>query len=150
MTDRFINFWPFLVAWEGAKFENDPDDPGNYVNGKLVGTKFGIDARSHPNEDIRNLTEDRAKEIYWESYWQKYGCEDYDYPLGEVVFNCCVNAGYGRAQKIFTTGATTASEFLDEQEAFYERLAEAKPTMKKYLKGWLNRTQALRKFLDIT
>lgn len=143
MSPRFLAMIPFLWEWEGTKFENDPDDPGG-------ATKFGIDQRSHPKENIRALTEDRAKEIYWTEYWQKYGCEIRPFPIGEVLFNCCVNAGWGRAQKIFAAGATDAESFLQEQEAFYRRLAAARPTSQKYLKGWLNRTRALRKHLGMT
>jgi hypothetical protein len=143
MNDRFMKMWPFLVEWEGSVYENDPDDPGG-------ATKFGIDKRSHPQEDIKNLTAERAQEIYWDSYWQKYHCGGYLYPFGEVIFNCCVNCGYGRVKKILATGADTASKFMDEQENFYKRLADARPASKKYLKGWLNRTRALRKFLNIT
>lgn len=134
---------PWLFEWEGTTFENDPDDPGG-------ATRYGIDKRSHPREDIRNLTADRAKEIYWEEYWVKYGCERYTAPLGEVVFNCAVNAGYGRVQKIFATGASSAGQFLNEQDAFYRRLAEARPKSRKYLKGWLNRTRSLRQLLKIS
>lgn len=130
------------MNWEGRTYENDPDDPGG-------ATKFGIDKRSHPREDIRNLTEARAKEIYWEEYWLRYNCESYTYPMGEVIFNCCVNAGWGRAQKILATGATIADAFLDEQEAFYRRLAAARPSSKKFLRGWLNRTGALRKYCGL-
>lgn len=140
MSPRFLAMIPFLWQWEGTKFENDPDDPGG-------ATKYGIDQRSHPKENIRAMTEARAKEIYWNEYWQRYGCEDRPYPLGEVVFNCCVNAGWGRAQKIFAAGAMDAAAFLDEQENFYRRLAAARPKSQKFLKGWLNRTRALRKYL---
>lgn len=149
MSPRFLNFWPFLKEWEGSVWETDRDDPGNFFNGRLVGTKYGIDGRSHPSEDIRNLTEDRAKEIYWAEYWNRYKCEELEFPVGEVVFNCAVNAGYGRAQKILATGVQSASEFLDEQDNFYRRLAAARPRSKKFLRGWLNRTAALRKHLTI-
>lgn len=130
------------MQWEGTKYENDPDDPGGE-------TRWGIDKRSHPRENIRNLTEDRAKEIYWNEYWNRYGCEERPYPLGEVVFNCAVNAGFGRVQKIFAAGARDARSFLLEQEDFYRRLADARPRSKKFLKGWLNRTKSLAKFLGI-
>lgn len=141
-SPRFLKMIPFLWEWEGTKFEDDPDDPGG-------ATKFGIDKRSHPDEDIRNLTEERAVAIYWKEYWQRYRCEDYSYPLGEIIFNCCVNAGWGRVQAIKATGADTAEKFLQEQEAFYRRLAEQRPRSQKYLKGWLNRTAALRKYLGM-
>jgi hypothetical protein len=38
-----------------------------------------------------------------------------------------------------------ASVFLDGQEAFYRRLVERRPRLKKFLKGWLNRTGDLRR-----
>lgn len=142
MSPRFLSMIPFLWEWEGTRYENDPDDPGG-------ATKYGIDQRSHPKEDIRNLTEERAKQIYWDAYWQKFRCEGYDYPLGEAVFNCAVNAGWGRVQAIFAAGAKTANTFLNEQEAFYHRLADARPKSRKFLKGWLNRTGALRRHLGL-
>lgn len=145
---RFLKMIPFLWEWEGTKFEDDPDDPGG-------ATKFGIDKRSHPAEDIRNLTEARAIAIYWKEYWQRYGCEGYQIPLGEVVFNCCVNAGWGRAKTLLDValhtapGGNVAERFLQEQEDFYRRLAEQRPRSQKYLKGWLNRTAALRRHLGM-
>lgn len=149
MSPRFLHIWPWLMNWEGVKFENDPDDPGNYANGKLVGTKYGIDARSHPNVDIRNLTEEAAKQIYWDDYWQKNGCEEKGFPLGEVYFNAAVNCGSGRAMKLLSESGNDSSKFLDAQAAFYHRLVQARPKSVKYLKGWLNRVNSLRTFLKL-
>ena len=130
---------PFIFKWEGG-YDNDPDDPGGE-------TKFGIDKRSHPNVVIRNLTKESAMDIYWREYWQRNGCEAMPSPLGEVFFNCCVNCGAGRARRILAgvehEGA--AGGFLDLQEAYYRRLANARPVLEKFLKGWLNRTADLRR-----
>jgi lysozyme family protein len=142
MSPRLIHLWDWLMRWEGRAYENDPNDSGGP-------TKFGIDHRSHPNVDIRKLTEDDAKKIYQTSYWDKYHCEGYSYPLGEVIFNIAVNAGYGRVEKIFARGAKTAKDVLDELDAFYRRHVEAVPKDRGYLKGWLNRTASLRNFLGI-
>ena len=144
---RFDDFMPFIFDWECVKdrkgnviSENDPDDPGGL-------TKYGIDQRSHPHVDIRNLTESGAKDIYLREYWQKYGVEDKPRWFGEVYFNCCVNAGSGRAVKIAAVSGADADKFLDGQEDFYRRLAASKLSLGKFLKGWLNRTTALRKFI---
>ena len=134
--------WPFIKQWEGTTYENDPDDPGG-------ATQFGIDQRSHPKEDIRNLTEERAKAIYWESYWQANRCGEYGPCMGEVVFNCAVNCGPGRVHQFIEGGARTASAYLDAQAAFYKRLAARRPKSKKYLKGWMNRLTSLRKLLKL-
>jgi len=138
MTKRFLDFIPFVLKWEGG-YDNDPDDPGGE-------TKYGIDKRSHPSVDIRNLTRDGAIEIYWSDYWRKNGCESMASPLSEVFFNCCVNCGAGRARKLLELSGTAAA-FLDDQEAWYRRLVTARPVLRKFLRGWLNRTDDLRRVL---
>ena len=138
MTERFKAFMPFIFKWEGG-YCNDPDDPGGETN-------FGIDKRSHPNVDIKNLTRDEAREIYWREYWRRFDCERYARSLGEVFFNACVNCGAGRARKLMTESGT-AEGFLTAQEAFYRRLAESRPGLKKFVKGWLNRTADLRRWI---
>ena len=45
--------------------------------------------------------------------------------------------------------AGLASAMLDEREEFYRRLAAAKPAQAVFLAGWLNRTNALRRFLGL-
>jgi len=132
---RFDAFMPFILTWEGEVFENDPDDPGG-------ATKFGIDQRSHPGIDIRNLTKAGATEIYWHE-WLEAGCADMPSPMAEVFFNCAVNMGLGRAKEFYAT-AKTAESFLTLQEAKYRSIA-SHGSMGKFLKGWLNRTNALRK-----
>lgn len=136
MTKRFLDFMPFIFEWEGETYENDPDDPGG-------ATKFGIDQRSHPNVNIRNLTKEQALEIYWQE-WIKDGCEAKGSPFAEVFFNCAVNMGLGRAKQ-FDSGVAgeDAKGFLDQQETYYHNLAEGR-RFRKYLRGWLNRTTALR------
>lgn len=43
-------------------YANDPRDPGGETN-------FGISSRAYPNEDIKNLTIERAKYLYKRDYW---------------------------------------------------------------------------------
>lgn len=139
MTERFKKIViPFIFKWEGTKFEDDPSDPGG-------ATRYGIDQRSHPNVDIRHLTEQEAMDIYWNEYWIKCGCDHMDWPMSFIWFNCCVNCGIGRAQKILKISGKDPRKFLDEQEDFYRRLVQDRPRSQKFLKGWLNRTQDLRK-----
>jgi len=137
---RFLRVMQFFFKWEGG-YDDDPDDSGGE-------TKFGIDKRSHPNLDIKNLTREQAIQIYWED-WLKYGCDQYPWPKGEVLFNTYENGGKGLVQKILKRLEPnwTADEFLDELEAFYHRHAAAAPKDKKCLQGWLNRTEDLRRLI---
>lgn len=62
-----------IKAWEG-EYSNDPHDPGNWVNGILIGSKYGVTAqalahyRKVPVESITlavmmSLTRDEAADI---------------------------------------------------------------------------------------
>ena len=138
MTGRFEHeIIPWLFKWEGTTFENDPDDPGG-------ATKFGIDQRSHPSVNIQDLTYNQAVSIYWDEYLRNH-CDQYHVPMDWVFFNCCVNCGGGRAQKLMRESNCNPSKFLDLQDQFYEGLAQSRPSSRKFLKGWLARTADLRK-----
>lgn len=141
-SQRFLNIMPWLYKWEGKTFENDLQDPGG-------ATKFGIDHRSHPDLNIKGLAESQATDIYWNEYWQKNRCESYAFPLGEVYFNACVNCGASQADKFLQRSNNLWTVFLQEHEQFYRNLAESKPTLKKFLSGWLNRTHDLKAWIDI-
>jgi lysozyme family protein len=138
MTAFFRNrVIPFLWEHEGTTYENDPDDPGG-------ATKFGIDQRSHPNIDIKNLTADQASEIYWNE-WLRDGCDHLPSPLDWLFFDACVNCGIGRSQKFLNESGRDPEKFQDARRGFYNRLAEQKPNLKKFLKGWLARVDDLSK-----
>jgi len=138
MTSRFKNeIVPWIFKWEGTEYENDKDDPGG-------ATKFGIDQRSHPHVDIKNLSASEATSIYWTEYCNLH-CDEYAPQFDWIFFNCCVNCGIGRATKIKAQSGLDGSKFLNIQDSFYKSLAESRPSSKKYLKGWLARTQDLRK-----
>lgn len=146
MTPRFLNqIIPWLFKWEGTKYTNDPDDPGGE-------TRYGIDKRSHPKEDIRNMTAKRASQIYWDEYYKKYRCDRMIPPMDWILFNACVNCGWGRASKLLIESKGSPERFLQALADFYRRLAAARPRSRKFLKGWLNRTNDLAKVtgLDIT
>jgi len=138
MTARFKNvIIPWLFRWEGTTYENDPSDDGG-------ATKYGIDQRSHPNVDIKNLTAEEATDIYWNE-WVKDGCEHLPSPLDWLFFDACVNCGIGRAQKFLTASARDPKKFQQERSNFYIRLAEQKPRLAKFKKGWLARVNDLSK-----
>jgi lysozyme family protein len=154
---NLVKLWDFLMEWEGRSFENDPADPGG-------ATKYGIDQRSHPNVVIRDLTEDKAKEIY-EKEWDEQVPSVLLYPSDIVFFNYCVNTGRGRAVKFLqkalgvdvdgdfglkTSSAVVgkdpvslAKSIIDAADAFY--VALNKP---RFQRGWLNRDAALRKLIS--
>jgi lysozyme family protein len=80
-----------ILKHEGG-YANDPRDPGGE-------TKYGISKRAHPNEDIANLTVERAREIYQQEYWNPTAARIHDIAprLAVVLFDAAVNQGKGFA-----------------------------------------------------
>lgn len=71
------------VSHEGG-YVNNPADPGGE-------TKYGISKRSYPGEDIKNLTLDRAKQIYARDFWGPAGCDALPDLLKFEMFDLAVN-----------------------------------------------------------
>jgi len=142
-----------ILMHEGGYVKN-PNDPGGETN-------YGISKRSYPEEDIRNLTRERAVEIYHRDFWKPlklYLIDNANICL--EIFDFSVNAGRSRAvklaQKLVGTkedggmGAITAKaineykgdfvkDYKHSRKIYYEYLVKKNPKFKVFLKGWLNR-----------
>ena len=162
MTQRFLKFIEWVISWEGSVFEDDKSDPG----GK---TKYGIDQRSHPKVDIRNLTKEQAEEIYWNESWVKLHAEELPLGVSEILSNIAINTGYGHATKWLQFALNTQvdgiigpntiklanaanrqdlnNKLLDHLEQYYHDIA-AYGDNQKFIKGWLHRTDSLREFVN--
>src|SRR5262245_15763096 len=89
-----------VLQYEGG-YQNDPDDKGNWTGcacgaGQNKGTNRGISACSYPDEDIKNMTEERAKRIYRGDFWNPI-CGN-DLPAGPdlCTFDGSINSGRSR------------------------------------------------------
>lgn len=132
----------FTLRWEGA-YVNDPHDPGGE-------TKYGISKRAYPHLDIKNLTKEKAAEIYRKDYWNQVFCDSYDPRLAASVFDAAVNVGVGRVKKWLKEsfkGTTLNHEEFNARREYYYRFEVKESLRNRYLNGWLNRLNDLRRFV---
>jgi lysozyme family protein len=112
---------------------------------------------SYPDEDIRGLTKQRAKEIYRRDYWDMVRANELEWPFNLVMFDSAVNQGVSTAIKIAQTefglqidgvfGPKTLSALrgikpIEAATQFLRARAEYYRKSKKYStygKGWENR-----------
>jgi len=170
----------FLIEHETVYVKGYYGDLSHAVTENVKGddgglTKFGIDFRSHPDEDIANLTYARAVEIYKDEYWDKSHAEKLPWPLNLVQVDGAVNTGVGQQTKFLqrvvgvdddgafgprTLAATLdavnessarliALEVINMRQKFYKDLAFEKPEKEKFLDGWLNRLSDLRNIVSV-
>jgi lysozyme family protein len=97
---NFDKAFEHVVGLEGG-YVDDPRDPGGE-------TKYGIAKKFHPREDIKNMTLERAKEIYYKDYWIPAQCEKLEWPMSLYVFDAAVNQGVVPAVRMLqeTVGTT--------------------------------------------
>jgi len=146
-----------LAREGGAKFTDVPSDKGG-------ATKYGISQAAYPNLDIRNLTEQQARDIYKRDYWDRVGGDNIQSQLvAENIFDTAVNMGVRTASKlaqlcIDTTpadgvlgknsvdaiNAADANQFLAaytiSKVARYADICNKDKSQTKFLLGWINRT----------
>ena len=130
MRENFPAAVAFVLAREGG-YVNDPRDPGGE-------TKFGISKRSYPNEDIANLTADRAKEIYFSDYWMPVA-DALPAPSDIVAFDSAVNQGKGFAREMIHECDGDATAMLFYRLRRYSQTVKSRPASVKFLRGWVNR-----------
>ena len=143
-----------VIEREGG-YVDHPKDPGGE-------TKYGIAKRSHPKEDIKNLTKERAEEIYYDDYWVPSKAPFLPHSIQETFFDMVVNMGQRRAVKILqkacnskkcglkvdgrigklTIAATKkidASRLKVFRILYYADLIKRKPSLKAFIVGWIRR-----------
>lgn len=105
----------FAAAFERTQrieqgYQCDPLDRGNWTGGRidagaLIGTKYGISAAAYPGEDIKNLTIERAMELYRRDYWGPAGCDVVPAAMKADLFDAAVLAGPGEARRMLQRAA---------------------------------------------
>lgn len=158
-----------ILKHEGG-FVNDADDPGGATNMGITFSVFskyagvlGLDKSVYA---LRNITVEQAEEIYRLEFWNKMqGDLIKDQQLATLILDGYVNMGANGIKIVQreagvdadgivgpnTLGGINAAAAVilfegikDARIMFYENLAERKPVLKKFLKGWLNRVYSFK------
>lgn len=82
----------FVLSYEGG-YVDDQFDPGGATN-------FGISQKAYPGLNIKELTVEKAKEIYKKDYWDACHCDELPPEFALAVFDCAVNQGVGKAKRL--------------------------------------------------
>ena len=138
-----------LMGHEGGYTTGDGDPGGE--------TKWGVSKRSYPDEDIPNLTKDRAKDIFRADFWDRINVGDLPDGVAFQVSDFAYNSGvetavrylqralgvaddghWGPVSQRAARGASesdTIMRLLAQRLRFLTRLSN----WPKAGKGWVNR-----------
>lgn len=136
----------------------DPQDTGGT-------TKWGISQKAYPHLDIPSLTLDEAREIYYTDYLVKPRLVTLPPAVLEPVFDVAVNMGTSTAIKLLQQAVNVKQDGKLGPQTFkavaqaspaqfrllftvarllrYLDIILARPSQRKYAKGWFRRTLEL-------
>jgi lysozyme family protein len=148
-----------VLEFEGG-YVNDPSDAGGE-------TKYGISKRSYPNLDIRNLSLEGAKLLYYRDFWEPQLYRDFEsVELAAKVFDLAVNLGASKAHLLLqralrsvgnpvnedgilgkitlaAVNAANSRELLaalkSEAAGYYRCIVAKNSSQNKFINGWLRR-----------
>ena len=163
-SDLFNKCINVILINEGG-YSNHPSDPGGATNMGVTQnvynnyrTKSGLGIQS-----VKLISDDEVYEIYFSLYWIPMKLEQINNKdLVLQVFDMGVNSGIRTSIKILQRlikvsddgyiGPATVmaiekyngnivEDFTQRRKKFYNALTNAKPELKVFLKGWINRVE---------
>ena len=156
MLVEFDDIIEKVLEHEGG-IVDDPTDAGGLTN-------MGISQRAYPDEDIRGLTVERAKELYKRDYWDRYRTGSLPDRLRHIFVDMCINMGGGRAIKILQEACNSKNATKIDVDGgigpatikaasnvepfrlrayrvmFYAELVMKKPEQERFWVGWFKRS----------
>lgn len=111
-------------------------------------TNFGINSAANPDVNVKSLTQDQAKGIYKQRYWDSIEgdkLQQANPALAHVAFDTSVIAGPGRAKQFLEQSGGDPQKFMELRENFLNGLVARDPAkFGPYAKAWSSRNATLR------
>lgn len=158
---------PFVLRWEGG-FVDHPNDPGGRTNKGVTQRVYDAWRKRQglPVREVKRLDDTELHRIYESGYWIPPHCDRLARQLDLVHFDTAVNMGPGRAVRFLQKAAGCGvdgdfgsqtekavqacrpgdliASYCATREAYYRELVRRNASLGVFLKGWLNRLNALR------
>ena len=107
-SQKFEKAFEYIIQNDGD-YVFDKNDPGGE-------TKFGISKRSYPALNIKDLTLEDAKKIYYRDFWQKGKFEEIDdEKVATQVFDLSVNLGIRSAVIVLQRALRSVGKTVQEE-----------------------------------
>ena len=146
--ETFNKALQFVLKWEGG-YVNNPNDKGGATNKGITQNTYSswLKSKGQNLKDVRNITDDEVKQIYYNNYWLKAGCDKMSEKFAILCFDTAVNMGVGRVQEFLKYAKyTNTDKFIIARIRKYNEFAKY-GNQKVFLQGWLNRILDLEAFL---
>jgi hypothetical protein len=109
-------------------------------------SKYGICSRWYPKENIKDMTKERATEIYYNDYWLRMSCQiqpDSNFAL--LIFDTAVNFGQPTAEIMLKQCFYDKDSFMRLRVRMMHIIIKKNPEKAVYYTTWTQRMLDLQK-----
>lgn len=144
--DTFEKALKFTLQWEGG-YVNHPNDKGGPTNMGITQKTYDDYLRKNDLyciKHVKDISDFEVQQIYRKEYWNRIDGDGLLQDFAIAAFDFAVNSGVTRA-KSYINRYGDLNAFLLARENFLRTIGVGKNAV--FLKGWLNRINALRKYI---
>jgi lysozyme family protein len=138
----------FVLKWEGG-YVNNPNDKGGATNKGITQNTYNawLQSKKQNLKDVRHITDEEVRQIYYNNYWLKAGCDKMSEKFAILAFDTAVNMGVSRVQEFLKYAKYISTDkFIIARIRKYNEFAKY-GNQKIFLQGWLNRILDLEQYI---
>ena len=136
---NFDKAMAFVLPHEGgyANYKEDKGGPTNRgVTQATLSTYLG---RPASIDDVKNLDEKTARDIYKTMFWDKIEADKLDPKVAMMAFDTAVGSGIPKAKKMLSQYGDDHEKFLEAKKQWMKDIVARDPSQKVWDRGWQNR-----------
>ena len=115
----------------------NPNDAGHGPS------NHGINQQANPDIDVRNLSQEGAKNLYQHRYWDAANIDSYPAAMRAYGMDTSVNMGPGRAKQFMEQSGGDPEKYHQLRANFYQHLIDSNPEKYgRYASAWAGRMNA--------
>lgn len=145
---RFDEFMKQIFAEEGG-YVNNANDKGKATNFGI--TQATLDnynkKNSLPEEDVKDITQEKAKQIYYQEYYKKNKLDEISDPRAAYFYFDSYIHGWSKAGENRRKGNVNIDSLIDLKKQYYENIVKKDASQSVFLEGWMGRLERLKQML---
>ena len=148
--ENFKTALDFVFKSEGG-FSDRKSDRGGRTNFGITQSTYNGYRRKRglPYKDVKGITREEAKNIYYEDFWKASGAHNTDNrAMAITLFDTAVLHGVENAKILNKKSGNNVDKLLDLRLQAYQNDVNKHPDQGEYLQGWQNRVKNLRKNIN--
>ena len=144
---KFLNSLDYILDCEKGYNNIKGDKPTNLGVTQDIYNIYRKE-KGLPSQNVRKINIKEATQIYYKYFWKPSNADKLQHPLDLAYFDMYINSNPREAKNVLNRSNNDVYKFLENRRKFYDDVIKSKPIKEKFRKGWYNRLDNLKKYID--